>query len=238
MDYEARKYGVTRSIKGDEAKRRCPQIQLARVPEKRGKADLTNYRNAGADVIKVLSRFSTIIEKASIDEAFLDITDTVMKRIKDLEFCRVEAHSLSQTHVAGLEKKTGLTSFAGFNEEVDGDEIPEPLDVSEVNKMETDVRINEERVSKQENENSLEKKKEEEVDKEFSRVRALSQWLEDEGNGRELMLAVGALVAKEMRQAVFDETGFTCSAGIGHNKVLFIGFIVSESIVSFDIVRC
>ena len=32
-------------------------------------------------------------------------------------------------------------------------------------------------------------------------------------------LAVGALIAEEMRAAVYSETGFRCSAGIAHNKV-------------------
>ena len=32
-------------------------------------------------------------------------------------------------------------------------------------------------------------------------------------------LAVGAVIAEEMRAAVYSETGFRCSAGIAHNKV-------------------
>ena len=32
-------------------------------------------------------------------------------------------------------------------------------------------------------------------------------------------LAIGALIAEEMRAAVYSETGFRCSAGIAHNKV-------------------
>ena len=32
-------------------------------------------------------------------------------------------------------------------------------------------------------------------------------------------LAVGAVIAEEMRAAVYNETGFRCSAGIAHNKV-------------------
>lgn len=35
-----------------------------------------------------------------------------------------------------------------------------------------------------------------------------------------LDLAVGALVANEMRDAVLEQTGFTCSAGIACNKVM------------------
>lgn len=34
------------------------------------------------------------------------------------------------------------------------------------------------------------------------------------------LLACGALIVAELRAAVLAETQFTCSAGIGHNKVL------------------
>lgn len=41
---------VSRSMRGDEAKKVCPDIQLVQVPVARGKADLTVYRNAGSEV--------------------------------------------------------------------------------------------------------------------------------------------------------------------------------------------
>lgn len=41
MNYEARDRGVTRHMRGDEAKTHCPEIELVRVPSIRGKADLT-----------------------------------------------------------------------------------------------------------------------------------------------------------------------------------------------------
>ena len=37
-------------LRGDEAKQKCPDIIIFNVPEKRGKADLTKYRLAGAEV--------------------------------------------------------------------------------------------------------------------------------------------------------------------------------------------
>jgi DNA polymerase eta len=43
VNYEARNFGVTRSMRGDEARRKCPNIVLVRVPEVRGKADLSKY---------------------------------------------------------------------------------------------------------------------------------------------------------------------------------------------------
>ena len=41
VGYEARACGVSRGVMGDEAKEKCPDIHLFRVPEVRGKADLT-----------------------------------------------------------------------------------------------------------------------------------------------------------------------------------------------------
>lgn len=43
VNYPARDKGVTRQMRGDDAKQKCPDIVLARVPQVRGKADLTKY---------------------------------------------------------------------------------------------------------------------------------------------------------------------------------------------------
>ena len=52
-----------------------------------------------------------------------------------------------------------------------------------------------------------------------SREQLLTQWLSAEGSNREQLLAVAAMLTNEIREAVRTETGFTCSAGISHNKV-------------------
>uniref|UniRef100_A0A804KUL6 DNA polymerase eta n=1 Tax=Musa acuminata subsp. malaccensis TaxID=214687 RepID=A0A804KUL6_MUSAM len=74
VGYEARKFGVKRSMRGDEAKRICPNIQLIQVPVARGKADLNLYRNAGSEVVSILATKGRC-ERASIDEVYLDLTD-------------------------------------------------------------------------------------------------------------------------------------------------------------------
>ncbi|KAL9236000.1 hypothetical protein vseg_010715 [Gypsophila vaccaria] len=74
VSYEARKHGVKRSMRGDEAKNVCPEIQLVQVPVARGKADLNTYRNAGSEVISILARKGRC-ERASIDEVYLDLTE-------------------------------------------------------------------------------------------------------------------------------------------------------------------
>ena len=41
VSYEARAFGVSRNMRGDDAKVKCPGINLVSVPQVRGKADLT-----------------------------------------------------------------------------------------------------------------------------------------------------------------------------------------------------
>ena len=69
VSYEARAAGVKRNMRGGEALKLCPNIQLVTVPTAHGKADLTIYRDAGARVVELLSkRVKCTLEKASIDE--------------------------------------------------------------------------------------------------------------------------------------------------------------------------
>eukprot|EP00794_Sanderia_malayensis_P017319 gene17319-19052_t len=81
VGYEARKFGITRQMRGDEAKERCPDLNVIYVPENRGKADLASYRQAGAEVIKVLAGFSDCLERASVDEAFIDLSEVIKRYV-------------------------------------------------------------------------------------------------------------------------------------------------------------
>ncbi|XP_061913990.1 DNA polymerase eta [Entelurus aequoreus] len=100
VSYEARAHGVTRNMWVDDAKKLCPDLQVARVPESHGKADLTHYREASVEVIEVMSRFA-VIERASIDEAYMDLTAAVQQRLKDGADKHMEAHLLRTTYVQG-----------------------------------------------------------------------------------------------------------------------------------------
>ncbi|NWX48999.1 POLH polymerase, partial [Steatornis caripensis] len=48
VSYEARAFGVSRGMWATEARALCPELALARVPQARGKADLTRVRTAPA----------------------------------------------------------------------------------------------------------------------------------------------------------------------------------------------
>uniref|UniRef100_A0A8C7YCG3 UmuC domain-containing protein n=1 Tax=Oryzias sinensis TaxID=183150 RepID=A0A8C7YCG3_9TELE len=134
------------------------------------KADLTHYRDASVEVIEVMSRFA-VIERASIDEAYMDLTAAVQQRLKTTTEEQMRPCLLKTTYIQGY-PQSGLD--------------PPSL-----------------------------------------RSKGLQQWMESlptpssgELNCAELQLTMGALIVEEMRAAVEKQTGFRCSAGISHNKVL------------------
>ncbi|XP_039594340.1 DNA polymerase eta [Polypterus senegalus] len=170
VSYEARAFGVTRNMWADEAKKLCPDLHVFRVQEAHGKADLTKYREASVEVIEVMSRFA-VIERASIDEAYMDLTNFVAQRLKESTEDMLHPDRLKSTYVEGFPKND--------------DEML--------------------------------------IEKEEKRLCGLKEWLQClsyNPSCPELQLMVGAIIVEEMRAAVEAETGFRCSAGISHNKVL------------------
>ncbi|XP_061051021.1 DNA polymerase eta isoform X1 [Eubalaena glacialis] len=173
VSYEARAFGVTRNMWADDAKKLCPDLLLAQVPESHGKPNLTKYREASVEVMEVMSRFAAI-ERASIDEAFVDLTSAVQERLQKLQGQPLSADLLPTTYIEGLPQS--LTTAEGT------------------------------------------------VQKEEMRKQGLLQWLDslqtDDTTSPDLQLTVGAVIVEEMRAAIERQTGFQCSAGISHNKVL------------------
>lgn len=169
VNYEARAFGVTRHLRGNEAKKKCPDIVLVSVPSVRGKADITKYRDAGREVAAVFCQFTDCVERASVDEAYLDITKAVEERMSSMGKVKITPKQLPNTFVIGFSN-------------VDSND-------------------------------------------EDSRSDGLSMWLSnlDEtelSDPADERLAVGGVIVEEMRAAVFEQTGFRCSAGIAHNKIL------------------
>ncbi|CAM9788606.1 unnamed protein product, partial [Hapterophycus canaliculatus] len=77
VSYEARPFGVKRNMKAADAQKLCPELILVQVPTRNGKADISLYRHAGEKVVSVLERAGgalTAVEKASIDEVYVDVT--------------------------------------------------------------------------------------------------------------------------------------------------------------------
>lgn len=68
--YEARKFGIRSAMPMTEARRRCPTLQ--RVAPRMG-----HYRDVSAEVFSVFREFTPQVEGLSLDEAFLDVTDSL-----------------------------------------------------------------------------------------------------------------------------------------------------------------
>lgn len=75
LSYEAKAAGVKRGMFMQEAERICPGIIFVGIPTKFGKADTSFYKAAGSEVMELLGRYGEV-ERVSIDEAYLDMTES------------------------------------------------------------------------------------------------------------------------------------------------------------------
>ena len=69
-NYEAREYGIHSAMPISEAYRRCPHASFLPV---RGHV----YTAVSAEIMAIFERYTELVEKLSIDEAFLDVTASV-----------------------------------------------------------------------------------------------------------------------------------------------------------------
>ncbi|MBP2240788.1 DNA polymerase-4 [Cytobacillus eiseniae] len=67
--YEARSYGVKTTMALWEAKKLCPQLIVK-------KPNFDRYRTASIAMFEILNQYSSLVEPVSIDEGYIDITDS------------------------------------------------------------------------------------------------------------------------------------------------------------------
>eukprot|EP00116_Pleurobrachia_bachei_P001947 sb/3462209/ len=108
VSYEARALGVKRGMRKKEIKEINGDVVCVVMPNHRDKADLTMFRSASSEVMAILAEYATIFERASIDEAYIDITANVKKMI-DLSLMLV-THNCA-THFP-QQYNTYLTTFS------------------------------------------------------------------------------------------------------------------------------
>eukprot|EP00873_Tetraselmis_striata_P042606 jgi/Tetstr1/462870/TSEL_007819.t1 len=106
VSYEARAAGVKRNMRGAEARRLCPELVLVQVPTAHGKSDMQLYRDAGEEVAAVLGRRADALEKASVDESYVDVTGAAAELLDRLPLAEV-LRAAAGTHVAGEEEVPG-----------------------------------------------------------------------------------------------------------------------------------
>ena len=113
VSYEARAEGVKRNDRGRDAVKKCPNLRIVQVPVKHGKADLSMYRDASYRVLNKLvasikenapskaSAEKILVEKASIDEIYVDVTpvahDMAQKVMQERDCHRTERNTNSSS---------------------------------------------------------------------------------------------------------------------------------------------
>ncbi|QPG74492.1 hypothetical protein FOA43_001822 [Brettanomyces nanus] len=98
VSYAARKYGINRMDTLESAKRKCPHLVVAHTAVfKRGdptwkyvnyrpspvnhKVSLDPYRRESRKMMRIFQSFCDLVEKASVDESFMDFGRLVFKRL-------------------------------------------------------------------------------------------------------------------------------------------------------------
>lgn len=99
--YEARVYGVRSAMPAGEAKKRCPNCIF--VPVR-----MNRYMSVSRSIMEILHSFSPVVNKVSIDEAYLDMTGTSL-----IFGTPLEAAAKLKTEIR---EKTGLTISVGIAE--------------------------------------------------------------------------------------------------------------------------
>uniref|UniRef100_A0A2K6TDK9 DNA polymerase iota n=1 Tax=Saimiri boliviensis boliviensis TaxID=39432 RepID=A0A2K6TDK9_SAIBB len=88
-NYEARKLGVKKLMNVRAAKEKCPQLVLVNGE------DLTRYREMSYKVTELLEEFSPVVERLGFDENFVDLTEMVEKRLRQLQSDELSAVTVS-----------------------------------------------------------------------------------------------------------------------------------------------
>jgi DNA polymerase-4 len=96
--YEARKFGVRSAMPAGRAERLCPQAIF--VPP-----DFTRYKAVSRQVREIFARHTDLIEPLSLDEAYLDVTQTKTNQ--------PSATAAAQSIRAAIREETQLTASAG-----------------------------------------------------------------------------------------------------------------------------
>ncbi|KAG5448481.1 DNA polymerase eta [Clonorchis sinensis] len=112
VSYEARAEGVKRGMWGKTAISVCPNLILFEVPEKRGKADLAKYRSASAEVFQCISEHFKDVERASIDEAYVDLTELVTSTVQQIDWTKSGAHQRNSESFVVIDSGSALEASA------------------------------------------------------------------------------------------------------------------------------
>jgi len=222
VSYEARACGVKRIMRGQEARRCCPELVLVQVPTAHGKASLTIYKEAGHEVVDVMCREAgVVVEKASVDEMYLDVTAAAALLLASTSWAALLAQA-AESHVAGHGGEVTASCPPSAPPSRAASAAPSPLKPAvatgsggaAVPMAAADLAL----LPREAVRNGHAGQRSEAVP-EVGRAwwrRAEATWCSEER-----ALAAGAVVVARLRAAVATSLpGFTCSAGVAANKMM------------------
>lgn len=96
--YEAREFGIRSAMPMRDALRRCPD--LCRVAPR-----MSRYQSISKEVFSIFREFTPMVEGLSLDEAFLDVTDSLQLFGNEVV--------IAQEVKKRIEERTGLTASVG-----------------------------------------------------------------------------------------------------------------------------
>ena len=97
-NYLAREFGVRSAMASAKAVKLCPQLLIL-------SGEMDKYRQASQQVLEIFSRYTDLIEPLSLDEAFLDVTDS--------EHYGGSATLIAEQIRSQVAKEVGITISAG-----------------------------------------------------------------------------------------------------------------------------
>jgi DNA polymerase-4 len=126
--YEARRYGIHSAMPMSQAVRLCPELIILRP-------DMSKYRQVSRQVHAIFRDYTRVIEPLSLDEAFLDVSDTTLCRgsatLMAEQIRRRAREELGITLSAGVAPNKFLAKIASDWNKPDGQFTVRPGDVSD-----------------------------------------------------------------------------------------------------------
>lgn len=115
--YEARKFGIHSAMPSVTAKRQCPELIF--VPPR-----FDIYRAVSEEIRRIFSEYTPIIEPLSLDEAYLDVTETLPRISSATQIAReIRTKIRERTHLtasAGVSYNKFLAKLASDHRKPDG----------------------------------------------------------------------------------------------------------------------
>jgi len=98
-NYQARKFGVRSAMPAVKAKQLCPELTIVH-------GRMAVYKEASDHIREIFSRYTDLIEPLSLDEAYLDVTDSTQ--------CQGSATLIAEQIRADIFNELNLTASAGI----------------------------------------------------------------------------------------------------------------------------